>query len=106
MLKLCGDSIWKLLENIFENCFKESILPDEWKSQYCTNSQENDKQLLSNYRPVSLLPICSKIFGCLIYNSMYKHISDNDLLSSNQSGFAQETRKSAFVSYLRYLSLF
>ena len=57
------------------------------KSQCCTNPQKNDKQILSNYRPVSLLPVCSKIFERLIYNSMYKHISDNNLLSLNQSGF-------------------
>ena len=37
--------------------------------------------------PVSLLPICSKIFERLICNSMQKHISDNNLLSPNQSGF-------------------
>ena len=57
------------------------------KSQCCTDPQKNDKQILSNYRPVSLLPVCSKIFERLIYNSMYKHISDNNLLSPNQSGF-------------------
>ena len=46
---------------------------------------KNDKQILSNYRPVSLLPVCSKIFERLICNLIYKHISDNNLLSPNQS---------------------
>ena len=31
MLKLCGDSIWKLLEIIFKNFLKEGIYPHEWK---------------------------------------------------------------------------
>ena len=58
------------------------------KSQCCTDpKKKNDKQILSNYRPVSLLPICSKIFERLICNSVYKHVSDNNLLSFNQSGF-------------------
>ena len=57
------------------------------KSQCCTDPQKNDKQILSNYRPISLLPVCSKILERLIYNSMYKHISDNNILSPNQSGF-------------------
>ena len=52
--------------------------------------KKNDKQILSNYRPVSLLAVCSKLFECLIYNSMYKHISDNNLLLPNQSGFRTE----------------
>ena len=29
MLKLCGDSIWELLEIIFKNCVEEGIFPDE-----------------------------------------------------------------------------
>ena len=57
------------------------------KSQCCTDPQKKYKQILSNYRPVSLLPVCSKIFEHLIYNSMYKHIGDNNLFSPNQSGF-------------------
>ena len=88
MLKLCGDSIWQPLEIIFKNCLKEDIFPNEWKKANVTLIHtKNDKQILSNYRLVSLLPVCSKIFERLIYNSMYKHISDNNLLSPNQSGF-------------------
>ena len=87
MLKLCGDSIWKPLEIIFKNCLKEGIFPNEWKKANVVpiHKKKNDKQILSNYRPVSLLPVSSKILERLIYNSMYKHISD--LLSPNQSGF-------------------
>ena len=29
-----------------------------------------DKQIIDNYRPVSLLPICGKIFERLIFNSL------------------------------------
>ena len=88
ILKLCEDSIWKPLEIISKNCLKEGIFPDEWKkSQCCANPQKNDKQILSIYRPVSLLPVCSKIFERLIYNSIYKHITDNNLLSPSQSDF-------------------
>ena len=49
-------------------------------------TKKNDKKVLSDYGPVSLLPICSNIFERLIYNSMYKHISDSNFLSPNQSG--------------------
>ena len=41
----------------------------------------------SNYRPVSLLPICSKIFERLLFNELYKFLNENDLLTSNQSDF-------------------
>ena len=49
--------------------------------------KKNDKQSIKNYRPVSLLSICSKIFERLLLNELYKFFNENDLLSSNQSGF-------------------
>ena len=45
------------------------------------------RQNVKNYRPVSLLPICGKIFERLIYNVTYDFLTENDLLSPNQPGF-------------------
>ena len=49
--------------------------------------KEGDKKTLKNYRPVFLLPICSKIFERLIYNEMFRFFLDKGLISANQSGF-------------------
>ena len=51
------------------------------------STQKNDKQCIKNYQPVSLLPICSKIFERLLFNELHKFFNENDLLSSNLSGF-------------------
>ena len=51
--------------------------------------KRDDKQNVKNYQPVSLLPIFGKIFERLIYNEMYSFFIENDLISSNQSGFKQ-----------------
>ena len=40
-----------------------------------------------NYRPVSLLPLCGKIFERLILNPVFELLEENKLLSPNQSGF-------------------
>ena len=48
--------------------------------------KEDDKRNVKNYRPLSLLPICGKIFERLIYNVMYDFLSENNL-SPIQSGF-------------------
>ena len=34
-----------------------------------------------------MLPICGNIFARLIYNSLFEFFIDNELISSNQSGF-------------------
>ena len=47
--------------------------------------KKGDKQLLKNYRPISLLPIIGKIFERLLYNQMFEFFIRNDLIS--QSSF-------------------
>ena len=43
--------------------------------------------MITNYRPVSLLPICGKVFEKIIFNSLFVHLNNNNLVNSNQSGF-------------------
>ena len=88
MLKLCDNSIVEPLYLIFSNCLHYGQFPDIWKkSNVVPIHKKGDKQLVNNYRPVSLLPICGKILERIIFNSIYKYLDDNNLLSSNQSGF-------------------
>ena len=62
--------------------------PSEWKkANVVPVHKKGNKQTLENYRPVSLLPICSKIFERLIYNSLFEFFIANELISSNQFGF-------------------
>ena len=49
--------------------------------------KKGNKQILKNYRSISLLPICSKIFERLIYNEMFTFFTENNLISPYQSGF-------------------
>ena len=49
--------------------------------------KKGDKQNLKIYRPVSILPICGKIFERLIFNEMFNFFLANNLLAPNQSGF-------------------
>ena len=50
--------------------------------------KKRNKQSLENYGPISLLPICSKIFERLIYREMFTFFTENNLISPNQSGFS------------------
>ena len=51
------------------------------------NYRKENNQSLKNYRPISLLPICSKSFDRLIYNEIFTFFTENNLISPNQSGF-------------------
>ena len=43
--------------------------------------------MIKNYRPISLLPICGKVFEKIIFNSLYNYFHTNNLITNNQSGF-------------------
>ena len=49
--------------------------------------KKNDKQLVNNYRPVSLLTIFGKIFERIIFDNIYRYLHEHNLLNPNQSGF-------------------
>ena len=88
MLRLCDESVVLPLKLIFENILKSSTYPDIWKLANVTPIyKKNDKQVIKNYRPISLLPICGKIFEKIIFNNLYNYLNTNNLITKNQSGF-------------------
>ena len=49
--------------------------------------KKEDKQLVKNYRPISLIPICGKLFQKIIFTSLYSYLNNNSLITHDQSGF-------------------
>ena len=46
----------------------------------------NISKMLKNYCPISLLPICGKIFERILYNSLFNFLNQDDLISPAQFG--------------------
>ena len=73
MVKVCGPSIYKPLEIIFNQCLETGVFPSEWKKgNIVPIHKKGDKQMLQNYCPVLLLPICGKILERLMFNEMFE----------------------------------
>ena len=88
MVKVCGPSIYKPLEIIFNQCLETGVFPSEWKKgNIVPIHKKGDKQMLQNYCPVLLLPICGKILERLMFNEMFEFFIENKLISASQSGF-------------------
>ena len=63
MVKLCTNYVAHSLTSIFQNSMAAGTFATQWKrANIVPIHKKNDKQIVSNYRPVSLLPIYSKIF--------------------------------------------
>ena len=55
-------SVGKPLSIIFKNCIDTGTFPDIWdRSNIIPVHEKGDEQVVNNYRPVSILPIFSKI---------------------------------------------
>ncbi len=88
MLKTCAIEISVPLGIIFRACLSSGNFPQMWKyANVQPVHKKNSRQDKANYRPISLLPICSKIFEKIIFDAMYDFFTVNNLLSRDQSGF-------------------
>jgi hypothetical protein len=69
-------------------CITTGVFPSAWKVARITplhkTGEKSDK---NNYRPISVLPILSKVFEGHIYDSTYSFFNDNNVLYQFQSGF-------------------
>ena len=84
---MCRRSCHPLLI-IFKKCIQLGEFPVSWKyaNVQPVHKKEN-RQIISNYRPISLLPIYGKILGNIVFDQVYQFLNDNNLLSKHQSGF-------------------
>ena len=72
LIKICDGSLLKPLFILFKNSLTLSYYSDIWKkSNIIPSHKKNDKQLVNNYRPISLLPILVKIFEQINFNRIY-----------------------------------
>ena len=88
MLKLCNEFICKPLGIIFRSCLENGKFPSEWKKANVVPAfKKNNKQELRNYHHISLLPFSGKISERLLYGSIFKFFTENNLILQNRSGF-------------------
>ena len=66
-VKLTGQIVAQCLSIIFNRCIREGIFPNAFKKAKIIPLHKGDSVLtVSNYRPISLLPIFSKLFERVI----------------------------------------
>jgi hypothetical protein len=80
--------MYNFITYICNESLGQGIFPDRLKfvvvKPIFTNGNKHE---LSNYRPISLLSTFSEVSERLIYNILYKHIKQNNILDNNQYGF-------------------
>ena len=77
-----------VLAHIFNVSMSTSVFPKLWKTAVvCPLYKEGDRESSNNYRPISLLPLCSKLLERLVHDRIYRHLRLTNFLTDAQSGF-------------------
>lgn len=105
IIKQCAHLLAKPLSHIINSCFRDGCFPNLLKlSKVICLFKKGDPREISNYRPISLLSVFSKIVEKLLAKRILNFLEANDVLSPNQHGFREgRSTTSALVSILDYL---
>ena len=89
MLKSTASSISLPLSIIFNSSISTGVLPSEWKNSFVIPIPKTStpSSSPSDYRPISLLSLVSKIMERHIFNYVFDHITTHNVLSNQQFGF-------------------
>ena len=91
VIKKCNEYLVTPLTYIFNLSVTEGYVPKALKHAYITPVfKSGDESIFSNYRPISVLPVFSKILERLIFNRTYSFITENNILSDQQFGFRKK----------------
>ena len=83
ILKICGPPVTKPLSLLINNCLRDGVFPNDCKkANVIPVYKKGNKQLVSNYRPVSFLQICSKVFEKLMFDCIYDFLYQNWVLKA------------------------
>ena len=88
ILKQCSDILTSPLLHIFNSSLSEGEFPNQLKvAKVVPIFKNGDAMLVSNYRPISLLNVLSKILERLVYKRVLDFLNKNDILYKYQFGF-------------------
>ena len=88
LLKLVNDDISSCITLVINQSLTTGIFPDKLKIAKVTPVYKKcDKKLINNYRPISVLPVISKVFETVIFDQLTEYFTNNNLFSSQQYGF-------------------
>ena len=103
MLRSTAGSIAPSITRIFNESLRQMKVPDQWKMSNVTLiPKPGDPTSPTNYRPISLLSLVSKVLERIVHSRISSFIYSNNLLSSCQFGFRpRSSTQEALLSVTR-----
>ena len=90
VLKSVFDQVKKPLVHLINMSFRNGTFPEKLKQAVITPIyKQGNKNLVENYRPISVLSVFSKIFEKLMYKQLNSYLIRNNILYLHQYGFQE-----------------
>ena len=88
LLKEASPIVTRSLTFIINQSITTGIFPNAWKRARVSPIFKEDLRTdPNNYRPISVLPVVSKLIERVVFNQLYEYLNSNNLLTESQSGF-------------------
>ena len=88
ILQVAAPVIAPSLTEIFNMSIDSDQFPSDWKAaRIIPLFKKGQRSMLDNYRPISILPVVSKLMEIIMYDQMYEYLNQNNLFSKHQFGF-------------------
>ena len=100
MVRMSFDAIGPVLLHLVNSSISLSGVPQSWKHSvihpiHKTGNPSNP----SNFRPISIVPVVSKIVERAVHQQLYNYLAENHLLSSTQNGIRpRHSTETALIS--------
>ncbi|KAL7647645.1 UNVERIFIED_CONTAM: hypothetical protein RMT77_001245 [Armadillidium vulgare] len=101
VLKTCASELAPCLGKLFRLCLSTSTFPSCWKRALIQPvPKKGDPSQPSNYRPISLTSVLSKVFESILNRKIWKHLNSSNLISDRQYGFRKKRSTGDLLSLL------
>ena len=87
LVKLINNDISHCITLTINQSLTSGIFPDRLKIAKVTPIYRKGYKNISNYRPITVLPVTSKVFETAMHEQLTEHFVNNKLLNPQQYGF-------------------
>ncbi len=93
VVKMCADELSVTITELINSAFANNLFPDDMKkAELCPLFKKKDDMMKTNYRPVSILSVFSKVFEVIIAEQLMDFFSNifNDMLCAYRKKYGCE----------------
>ena len=100
LMKMCRNVLIIPITNLINECLKLGVFPTVFKrAKVIPIYKKGNPNDLDNYRPISILPVLSKVFETVLKDQIVTHFENNTMFFENQFGFRSGISTSDAINY-------